>query len=117
MKNDGSNGLERLGSWKPIASYLNRDERTLRRWKREPACQSARSSLALALAVIRHSHADRQRTLSGSQRPPRNPDVGSRGRMEDRPRERHKRRTRALASLVDVRAAPLATRPGRPPAT
>lgn len=36
---------ERLGSWKSIAAYLNRDERTVRRWEKE------------GLPVHRHVHA------------------------------------------------------------
>jgi hypothetical protein len=32
---NGSNGGDRLDSWKAIAAYLNRDERTARRWERQ----------------------------------------------------------------------------------
>src|SRR3984957_21153497 len=39
-----SSGNERLDSWKEIASYLKRDERTVRRWEQE------------GLPVHRHMH-------------------------------------------------------------
>src|SRR5688572_23729413 len=35
MTSAPQNGTERLDSWKAIAAYLNRDERTVRRWGRD----------------------------------------------------------------------------------
>jgi hypothetical protein len=35
MENTGTGGPDRLDSWKAIATYLKRDERTVRRWERE----------------------------------------------------------------------------------
>lgn len=35
VADNGANGTDRLDSWKAIASYLNRGERTVRRWERD----------------------------------------------------------------------------------
>jgi hypothetical protein len=70
MGDTPQNGSDRLDSWKAIAAYLNRDDRTVRRWERERGLPVRRVRGGRGTSVFAYaSEIDAWLNASGEERP------------------------------------------------